>query len=649
MNNADAVGNRRERRRQTAAARKAGVAAPAAAPFWTRDFVICLLLAIATFALYSRALGYPFIEHYDDELYVTANPHVQAGLTWQTITWAVTSTEYSNWHPLTWLSHAMDCDLYGQNAGGHHFTNIVLHVLSVVLLFLLLKRATGSAGRSLLVAALFAVHPLNVESVAWIAERKNVLSMFFFLLTLGAYGWYALNPDVKRYLLVALLFVFALAAKPMVVTLPFVLLLLDYWPLRRIAGWGERAESERQSDDFESPDADSAEDSNSGTALVFSRAPLSRLVLEKLPLLALSAANCAVTIFAQRSYGSMRLVLPLGVRLENAVYAYAMYIWKAFWPARLTVFYPHPGDTLAGWQVGLATLFLGAVSVLVWRWRNSRPYLVMGWLWYLGTLVPVIGLVQVGEQAMADRYAYLPLIGIFVMVVWGAADLADWRRIGIPSRVKISAVVLLIFAAFTWEQITYWRSAEDLWSHAVQVTKNNFLAEMNLGAALMTSDRVAEAVPHLRNAVRIKPADPGGYLTLGGALQFSGHTRDAIAEYQSGIRLSPNRNMLGGAYQNLGRAYEQTGDYKDARASYEQALQIDPERQSTRDALGRLDLSEAMRDVAEAPSAAGFVRLGQLLQKDGRVAQARSAYDQALELDPKFEAARKAIAGLGAQ
>jgi protein O-mannosyl-transferase len=644
MKSVETVGNRRERRRQTAAARKAGVVGAPVTPFWTRDYVICLLLAIATFALYSRALAYPFIEHYDDELYVMANPHVQAGLTWQTVTWAMTSTEYSNWHPLTWLSHAMDVDLYGQNAGGHHFTNIVLHVLSVVLLFLLLKRVTGATGRSLLVAALFAVHPLNVESVAWIAERKNVLSMLFFLLTLGAYGWYALKPDVKRYLVVALLFVLALAAKPMVVTLPCVLLLLDYWPLRRIAGGGQE-ERESQSEELESP----AEDLNSGTAWSAPKFPLLRLVLEKLPLLAFSAANCAVTIVAQRSYGSMRLVLPLGVRLENAVYAYAMYIWKAFWPARLTVFYPHPGNSLAGWQVGLATLFVGAVSLVVWLERNSRPYLVTGWLWYLGTLVPVIGLVQVGEQAMADRYAYLPLIGIFVMVVWGAADLADHWQISNPARVKVAAVVLAVFAIFTWEQVVYWRSAEDLWSHAVHVTKNNFLAEMNLGAALMTSDHVAEAVPHLQNATRIKPKDPGGYLTLAGALQFSGHPRDAIVEYQTAIQLSPNRNMLGGAYENLGRAYEQTGDYTDARASYEQALQIDPSRQSTKDALGRLDLSEAVRNVAEAPSAAGFVRLGQLLQRDGRVAQARSAYEQALELDPKLDEAHKALASLGTQ
>ena len=481
MTRVESEGNRRQRRRQMAAARKAGTGSAPLASAWKRDFAVCLLLAVATFALYGRAISYPFIEHYDDEIYVTANPHVQAGLTWQTVTWALTSTDYANWHPLTWLSHALDCELYGLNPGGHHFTNVFLHALNVGLLFLLLARSTGAKGRSLLLAALFAVHPFNVESVAWIAERKNVLSMFFFLLTLGAFGWYALKPAVKRYLVVALLFALALAAKPMVITLPCVLLLLDYWPLRRIAGWGQ-SQIRRAGDHPESP----AKYSSPGTAWSVPQASFSWLVLEKLPLLAMSAANGAVTIFAQRSYGSMRLVLPLGVRLENAVYAYAMYVAKAFWPAQLAVFYPHPGDTLAAWQIGLAALFLVAVSALVWRERTSRPYLMTGWLWYLGTLVPVIGLIQVGEQAMADRYAYLPLIGIFLMAVWGAADLADRRQLSFPTRAKTAAIVLAVLAAFTWEQVTYWRSSSDLWSRALQVTKNNFTAEMNLAAALMT-------------------------------------------------------------------------------------------------------------------------------------------------------------------
>lgn len=608
-----------------------------------RKLVVCLLLAAATFALYGRAIGYPFIERYDDEIYVTSNPHVQAGLAWQTVTWAFKSTEYSNWHPLTWLSHALDCELWGLDPAGHHFTSVLLHAVNVVLLFLLLARATGAAGRSLVVAALFAVHPFNVESVAWIAERKNVLSMLFLLLTLGAYGWYALKPAAKRYLVVALLFALGLAAKPMVITLPCVLLLLDYWPLRRIE-WSLQPEDPRPIDNPKGL----ANDSSPGT-LTVPRAPLWWLVLEKLPLLALSAANGAITIFAQRSYGAMHLALSPGVRLENAVYAYAMYVWKAFWPAQLTVFYPHPGARLAIWQTGLATLFLMAVSTLVWRERASRPYLMTGWLWYLGTLIPVIGVIQVGEQAMADRYAYVPLIGVFLMAVWGAADAADRRQLSLRARATTAAVVLSVFMVFTWKQITYWRSSYDLWSHAVQVTKDNFTAETNLGFTLMASDRSAEAVPHLQNAVRIKPSYALSHLSLAGALQLSGRPRDAIPEYETALGLGPAQSMLAAAYENLGRSYEQTGNYKDARARYEQALRMNPEQQSTKDALDHLNLSEALRNVAESPSGGAYLRLGQFLQKSGRVSQARTAYERALDLDPKLREARTALEGLGPQ
>src|ERR1700733_4997519 len=436
-----------------------------------RNLAICLLLAVATLALYSPAIGHPFIFNYDDDIYVLNNAQVKAGLTWQTMRWTLTSTDSANWHPLTWLSHAMDCQLYGLNPAGHHFTSVLFHTLNVVLLFLLLAHATKRTGRSFLVAALFAVHPFNVESVAWIAERKNVLSTFFFLLTIGAYGWYALKPNLKRYLAVAALFVLGLASKAMVVTLPCVLLLLDFWPLRRIKGLSPAEKT-----------------------LPVPQVPFWRLALEKLPLLALSAATSAVTVFAQRSGGAMRLQLPLGVRLANAIYAYALYVWKALWPAWLGLFYPHPGATLAKWQLALAALFLLAVSAVAWWQRAARPYLITGWLWFLGTLVPVIGLVQVGEQAIADRYAYIPLIGIFVMAVWAAADLADSRRLSFPSRAKIAAVVMAVFALFTIDQLRYWRSAVDIWAHTVKVTNDNFLAEQNLGAALLAADRYPEAL-----------------------------------------------------------------------------------------------------------------------------------------------------------
>jgi tetratricopeptide (TPR) repeat protein len=589
-----------------------------------RNLAICLLLAVVTFAVYSPAIGHPFIFNYDDDNYVTNNPHVQAGLVWPTVRWALTSTD-TNWHPVTWFSHALDCTLYGLNPHGHHVTNLLFHTLNVLLLFLLLAHATRAPGRSFLVAALFAIHPMNVESVAWIAERKNVLSTFFFLLTLAAYGWYALKPDVKRYLAVTVLFVFGLASKPMVVTLPCVLLLLDFWPLRRIQG---RTPSRLES------------------ASPVPQASLSRLILEKLPLLALSAGASAVTVFAQRSGGAMRLVLPLGVRLENALYAYAMYVWKAFWPAWLAVFYPHPGATLTFWQLGLAAVFLLWVSVLVWLQRDARPYLITGWLWFLGTLVPAIGLVQVGEQAIADRYAYVPLIGIFVMVVWGAADLADIRQISFRTRVKVAAVALAAFVLFTSDQLRYWRSAVDLWAHTVEVTKNNFLGEQNLGAALLAADRFQEALPHFQKAVQLRPQDSGGHMNLAGDLVLSERPRDAIVEYEIAVPLLSDPHMRVAAYATLGRLYSELGQYAKARASYQEALQIDPQRSDAKEGLAKVELSDAMRNVAEAPSGEAYFRLGQALEREGRTTDAQSIYQEALKLDPKLEEARKALDGL---
>jgi tetratricopeptide (TPR) repeat protein len=587
-----------------------------------RNLALCLLLAVATLALYSPAFGYPFIFNYDDDIYVTNNSHVKAGLVGVTVRWSLTSTESSNWHPLTWLSHALDCTVYGLNPHGHHVTNVLFHGLNVVLLFLLLVHATGLAGRSFLVAALFAVHPFNVESVAWIAERKNVLSTFFLLLTLGAYGWYALKPDVKRYVAVAVLFVLALASKPMVVTLPFVLLLLDYWPLQRIQGWGQLR-----------PEA----------PLPIAKAPFPRLILEKLPLLALAAADCVVTFFVQRSGNAMHLALPLSVRLENAIYAYAMYVWKAFCPVWMAVFYPHPGATLAVWKLGLAALFVLSVTVFAWLQRATQPYLLIGWLWFLGTLVPVIGLIQVGEQAIADRYAYVPLIGIFVMAVWGAADLADRRQLSSRSRAKTAAIVLGIFSLFTFDQLRYWRTAIDLWAHAVDVTKDNSLAEENLGAALMASDRYGEALPHFQRAVKLRPFDPGTHLNLAGDLALSDRPREAVQEYETGIPLTSDPETRLSAYTTLGRLYSQLGEHAKARASYQEAMRINPHQDTARDGFTKEEVSEAFRNVVESPSAEGYLRLGKALQQDGRASEAQAAYKQALKLNPKLAEARRAL------
>jgi len=378
------------------------------------------LLVLLCFAVYYPARTHPFV-NYDDNLYVTDNDQVKNGLTWETVTWAFTTYEAGNWHPLTWLSHAWDFQLYGMDPAGHHQTNLLLHTLNGLLVFWVLLTATGHPGRSFMVAALFVVHPINIEPVVWVAERKTVLSMTFFLLALGAYGWYAAKPRVDRYLLVALLFALGLMAKPQVITFPFVLLLWDYWPLERLAvrfspfalrqnsSGGIRAKSEeRHETRHYSPTA---------------------LGLEKLPLLAIAAASAAITMKAQRTANAVLSLgaVPLSIRLSNAIVAYVRYLGKAFWPVNLAPMYPHPGSSLPAWQVYGALLLLLAITLWVVEQRRRR-YPLVGWLWFLGTLVPMIGLVQVGRQAMADRYAYLPLLGIFIMVCWGIADWVEERR-----------------------------------------------------------------------------------------------------------------------------------------------------------------------------------------------------------------------------
>jgi protein O-mannosyl-transferase len=593
----------------------------------------CLGLALGTLAIYKPATRNPFM-NVDDQHYVTENPHVQAGVTWQTFTWALTATASQNWHPLTWLSHALDCQLYGLNPAGHHFTNILLHALNVVLLFLLLLRATGARGRSLLVAALFALHPLNVESVAWIAERKNVLSTLFFLLTLAAYGWYARKPDLKRYLVVVVSFVLGLAAKPMVITLPFVLLLADYWPLQRIQGWGQPLLSAPERRKRRSPDAVSEQ------VLPVPQVRFSRLVLEKLPLFVLCAGSAIITIIAQRGEAIQSMeIYPFGGRLENAIYSYASYVWKTFWPTRLAFLYPYPRDGHAAWLIGLAVLFLVSVSGLVWKLRRTRPYLAAGWLWYLGTLVPVIGIIQVGDQAMADRYAYVPLIGIFVMVVWGAADEAARRQINLQLSAAIAVMILAALLFLTCRQIGYWRSDYDLWTHTVKVTKHNVVADENLSKTLMQLGRPQEALSGFEEAASLNPRDPFRHVNLAAALLESGRRAEAIGEYESTIQVAADTTVQARCYESIATIYDELGDYAKVRENYRLALQADPQQ-----APGMIDRTS--QDVAGAPSGAGYLQLGMLLQEIGKFPEAHAAYEQALKLDPTLEEARKSLAAL---
>lgn len=595
-----------------------------------QGLLLSLLLVVFTLAIYNRATHLSFV-NFDDDRYVTENPHVLAGLNWDTVKWALTSTGEANWHPLTWMSHALDCQWFRLNPAGHHITSILLHTTSAVLLFLLLWRATRRLWASFFVAMVFALHPINVESVVWIAERKNVLSTMFFLLTLGAYGWYTQKPDWKRYFAVVALFACALASKPMVVTLPLVLLLLDYWPLCRIRGWSEIRE------------------------LAPSQTGAGKLVVEKLPLVALSAASAVITMYAQRAAGAIPAsTFPLAARVKNALYSYALYAWKGIWPAKLAPLYPHPGYSLPIWKVILALLFLVATSALVVKFR-SRRYLLVGWLWFLGTLVPVIGVVQMGNQAMADRYAYIPLIGLFVMIAWGTADIAEHTKPVFPWKIVAGACVLTALSLLTWRQISYWRSNLDLWGHTLEVTSNNFVAEDQFGGALIEVGRIDEAYPHFVRAAQLQPADPVSHTNIGYYLYQHGRPAEAVPHFRLSLRLTTDARVLATTYANLGWAYCDLGDYAKSHASFDRSIQLNPNRANTWLGMGLLteresNLQEAIRDFALSvqiqPSAQGFVGLGRTLAQTGHSAQALAAYELALKISPDLAEAQQAAAAL---
>ncbi len=595
-----------------------------------RNVILSLLLVAATLALYNPVNRHPFV-NYDDDRYVTENPHVHNGLGWDTITWAFTSTDQANWHPLTWLSHTLDYRVFHQNPAGHHFTSLLIHAANAMLLFLLLALATGRTWPSLFVALLFALHPINVESVAWVSERKNVLSTFFFLAAIGAYGWYAQKPHWQRYLAVAGLFALGLMSKPMVITLPFVLLLLDYWPLGRTIG---------------SP----------ASAMNTTQLPLSRLVLEKLPLLVLSTASALITVQAQQAGGAVRTTLQfsLVVRLANAVVAYAAYLGQMIWPSNLAPLYPHPGDSLPAWQVVVSALVLLSVTAAVLKARSQR-YLLVGWLWFLGILVPVIGLVQVGDQSMADRYAYIPLIGIFVMITWGAAGLARSRHMGLTTCVIPAACILLALSFALHRQLAYWSNNYDLWTHALAVTERNFIAHDNLGGALLQLGKVDEAYSHFQAAAEINPRDPMSRSNLGAYLQEHGRLAEAIVQHKRAISLTSDSGLLAATHANLGTAYRGLGEDEKARDSYDRALQLNPNQFNAYLGLGHLlekqdKLDEAIanysRSVELRPTDEGFLLLGHALEGVGRRPEALAAYQAALKLSPDRAEARHAVDAL---
>ena len=510
------------------------------------SLVFGLLLALATAAVYFPAISHPFC-NYDDSVYVIANPHVQSGLTWEMVKWAFSSFDAANWHPVTWLSHALDCQLFYLDPAGHHGVNVALHVINALLLFWVLSVATGFVGRSAMVAALFALHPINVESVAWVAERKNLLSMTFFLLALAAYRWYAQKPGAGRYAGCTLLFVLGLMSKPQVVTFPLVLLLWDYWPLRR-----SFAATLEPLPGFVTP-------------APIPRATFSWLILEKLPLVALSAISAVITLKAQHAGGALPMIrIPLGMRMANAAIAYTRYLEKAIWPSRLAVFYPHPLGAAVGWPAVAAGILLLMVTVSVVLWRERR-YLLVGWLWFLGTLVPMIGVVQVGTQAMADRYAYLPFVGLYLMICWGVADFAQERHLPKAALPAASFAALLALAIVTYRQIGYWKDDVTLWSHAVQVTNGNYLAEDNLGEALVDQGKMDEAMPHFFRAASIFPADPTSNLNIGAYEQSQQNYASAIAQYEQVLRHTMNPIVRRKALVNMADAYNAVGDPAKAR------------------------------------------------------------------------------------
>src|SRR5213082_1691122 len=570
---------------------------------------ICAVLAAITWLVFGQTVAHQFVT-YDDPQYIYENAKVAAGLSLESVSWAFTHTVAGNWHPLTTVSHMFDCQLYGLKPAGHHFTNVLLHTIAVILLFLVLRQMTGSLWRSTFVAVLFAIHPLHVESVAWISERKDVLSAVFFMLTLAAYVRYVRAPSVTSYLLVLLFFALGLMSKPMLVSVPFVLLLLDYWPLGRIEGTA-----------FGMPMAGLPASSSEWLVI-------RPLIAEKVPLFALSTFSSAVTLLTQFQSTRTMSQLPLSWRLNNAAVSYVAYIWQMFWPVRLAAFYPHPNDQLHLWQVILAIAFLIAVSLVAILWRNERPYIFTGWFWYVGMLVPVIGLVEAGEQARADRYTYLPQIGLYLLIVWGITDLImpimrcsfgsrsvatggrpatrgsrGVRGGGPPASAEIrrdynlfcAVIASVIIIALSWcafVQTSYWKNSETLWNHALAVTADNDAAHNNLGYLFLQRGELDNAISHFETALKIRSRNAAGHYNFGGALIENnlanalarrGLVSEAVGHYEKAVELRPD---YGDPYLNLGTVLFQQGRIVDAIAQWQMALATQPNDAGFHTALG---------------------------------------------------------------
>jgi protein O-mannosyl-transferase len=570
------------------------------------DLYISVALFAVVVAVYGQVWSHDFVS-YDDPVYVTANPHVRGGLAWDGLRWALTSGHGANWFPITWISHMLDCQLFGLNAGWHHFTNVWIHALSTVCLFLLLSRGTGARWRSAVVACIFALHPLHVESVAWIAERKDVLSGLFWMLTLFAYFAYVTKPGRMRYALVLVVFCLGLMSKPMLVTLPVVLLLLDRWPLNR-----------------------------------------KFLILEKLPFFAASLAASIITLVVHQKGGAVASVqlVPFGPRVENALISYVAYVLKTFWPTHLAVFYPF---SLRGLLVpaALAAILLIALTWLAIHWLPTRPYLAVGWGWYLVTLLPVIGLIQTGEQSRADRYTYIPMIGLSIALVWGIADaLQPWPRL----RAALAVATCAICVFLTSLQIRYWRDSISLYQHAIEVVPDSYEARFNLAAVLEARGDTPGAIAQLQETVRIRPAYVPARAELGQLLAAQGQIEDGIRELQTAVRMRPED---ADAHFRLGSVYAAAGRVADAADEFSQTIRLQPSNSDAHYnraiALAEEDkLQEAEDEFRETvrlrpddPEA--HFNLGIALAELGQLDKASAEFSEALRLKPDFPEARQAL------
>jgi protein O-mannosyl-transferase len=538
-------------------------------------FAICAALIAITWAVFGQTLGHGFV-NFDDPLYVSENDHIRAGLNWHGVVWAFTHIHSHNWHPLTTMSHMLDCQLFGLRPGAHHFVNVLLHSVNVVLLFVLLAQITERPWSSGFVAAIFAIHPLRVESVAWISERKDVLSGLFFVLTLFAYFYYTRKPNLGRYVTMSILFACGLMSKPMLVTLPIILLLLDYWPLERFSG-----------------------------------ASAAKLLVEKMPLAVMSVASAAVTLVVQsEGVGLVPLgMLPLSWRITNALAAYLIYIWQMIWPADLALVYNHPGK-LPVWEIASSAALLIAVTLGAFWLRKRSPCLIIGWLWYLIMLLPVIGLVQVGGQAHADRYTYLPQIGIYIAVTWGIVDLCKFRRYPAPVLAAVAAIIIGALAFRAADQVWYWHDSERLWRHALAVTNENDVAHLALGQLLVDQKRLDDAITELQTVVDRHPNDIDARLKLANALsEKEGRMNDAIAEYEAAAKIGDPNPDVGTTLANL--LLEQ-GRVGEAIQYYRAVLQLQPS------------------------SALAHYNLAVGLHRAHRLREAIFHYQEALKIDPKY-------------